>query len=475
MHFFSPAFLFVARRLFAASVLLGLSVLLFSSDVPAQEDENKEDVVAIFNTAQDLHEKGDLAGAIKLYDKALKIEPTFPEAEYQRGTAELALGNKVEAERSFRRAIELRVDWTLAMTSLGSLLVDKGEAAEAETLLTKVVNIEPQNPVALIALTDLRLKNKASATALQVILARITALTGGANATASLWTARAALENALARPDLAKLSLSKALAADPKKKTALFLLADIAVFEGDFLKAKDLMSRLDTTAPATGALKLLRANIFAIEGKAEEALAQLDSMQSENSAARDLRSRISVSRTTIPAELEKQLERNTKDSSILGRLCTLYRKDNPAKALDYCRKAADAEPGNVNHAVGFGAALVQAKQFDSAIGILKKILEIVPDNATAHANLATALFQLRRYPEAKGEFRWLTDARPQAAGAYLFLGILHDESGEFMDAMANYQKYLRLADPIDNKLDIEKVNLRLPSLQKLIKDGKGKK
>jgi len=118
---------------------------------------------------------------------------------------------------------------------------------------------------------------------------------------------------------------------------------------------------------------------------------------------------------------------------------------------------------------------VQAKKFDSAIGILKKILEIVPDNATAHANLATALFQLRRYPEAKGEFRWLTDARPQAAGAYLFLGILHDESGEFMDAMANYQKYLRLADPIDNKLDIEKVNLRLPSLQKLIKDGKGKK
>ena len=44
-----------------------------------------------------------------------------------------------------------------------------------------------------------------------------------------------------------------------------------------------------------------------------------------------------------------------------------------------------------------------------------------------------------------------------------------------MDAMANYQLYLRLADPEANKLDIEKVNLRLPQLQKLLKDGKGKK
>ena len=89
--------------------------------------------------------------------------------------------------------------------------------------------------------------------------------------------------------------------------------------------------------------------------------------------------------------------------------------------------------------------------------------------------LQLPLFQLKRYPEAKAEFQWLTNAQPKSAGAYLFLGILHDESAEYMDAMANYQQYLRLADPAENKLDIEKVNLRLPPLQKLIKDGKGKK
>ena len=100
---------------------------------------------------------------------------------------------------------------------------------------------------------------------------------------------------------------------------------------------------------------------------------------------------------------------------------------------------------------------------------------MAPDNATARANLAAALFQLKRYPEAKIEFLWLIRQQPDAAGPYYFLGVLHDELSEYMDAVANYQQYLRLADPNEHKTDIERVNLRLPQIQKLIREGKGKK
>ncbi|MBK6723553.1 MAG: hypothetical protein IPG58_09885 [Acidobacteria bacterium] len=89
--------------------------------------------------------------------------------------------------------------------------------------------------------------------------------------------------------------------------------------------------------------------------------------------------------------------------------------------------------------------------------------------------MATALFQLKRYDEAIVQFNWLANAQPRDAGAYLFLGIIHDELTEYMDAAANYQQYIKLADPVENKLDIEKVTLRLPAVQKLIKEGKGKK
>ena len=68
---------------------IGLAVfaglLLFANIQPpvaAQEiDDPVQDAVAIFNQAQEIHEKGDIAGAIALYKKALKVFPDFPEAD----------------------------------------------------------------------------------------------------------------------------------------------------------------------------------------------------------------------------------------------------------------------------------------------------------------------------------------------------------------------------------------------------------
>jgi tetratricopeptide (TPR) repeat protein len=434
------------------------------------QDETQEDPVAIFNQAQDLHEKGDLAGAVKLYEKALKIEPAFPEAEYQRGTAELALGKTAEAEKAFRRAIELREGWTLPMTSLGSLLINKGETAEAERLLAKAVELEPHNGVALSALTELKVLAKSAPAELESLLSKVTNLTGKANATVALWTARAALENALQRRAAAKTSLSKALAIDPTNRSAIFLFANISLAEGDINYARDLATRV--SAPPSDQEKLLRASILAADGDSDGALKALDAIEKPGKAASELRSRLNTARQTSPAELEKQLDASPKDAAILGRLCNLFRRDNPSKALEYCRRASEAEPDNPSHAIGFGAALVQGKQFETAVQIFRKILQIVPDNATARANLATALFQLKRYPEARIELQWLIETQPRSPGPYLFLGIVFDETGEYMDAMANYQLYLKYADPAANKLDIEKVNLRLPGLQKLINSKK---
>ncbi len=465
--------LFLIRRLFALHFSAVIFLFLITAASFAQAEA--PDVVAIFNEAQNLHEKGDLAGAIKLYDKAVAIEPAFPEAHYQRGIAELALGKTSEAERSFRRAIELRPDWTLPLASLGSILVQKNSLAEAETILLKVIGLQPSSPPALTALTELRIKAKAPANILHGLLAQISVLTRKANPTASLWTAQAALENTLGRRDLAKSSLSNALEIDPKDKPALYLSADIAVFEGDVVGAKTLLNLLDDGSPATDPLKFLRAKVYVIDGKPEEALAQLKSIPVTTAGVTELLNRINASQTTSPVELEKLLAESENDPLILGRLCSVYRKDNPAKALIYCQRASAAEPANVHHAVGFGAALVQAKEYDTAVTVLRRIIEIAPDNSTAHANLATALFQLKRFPEAISEFRWLEKADPKSVGPYLFLGIIYDQLEQYLDALAYYQQYIKFADPVQNKLDIEKVNLRLPALQKLIKDGKGKK
>lgn len=457
-----------ASRLAILALLIAGFLVYAPSFVAAQTDDEAADPVAVFNGAQDLHEKGDYIGAIELYKKALKIEPHFPEAEYQCGIAQLALAQLADAERSFRRATELRPDWSLALTSLGSLLVQGDQLAEAERILSKALELEPQNSSALAAMIDLRLKTMASPAVLNDLLEKVTNLTSKANPTASLWTARAGLEIALGKPGLAKTSLANALKVDPKYLLALFQVAQIAIEEGDLVKAKDVAKKLDSLKPYPDSLNYLNAEIFAAEGNTNEAIRLLDTIRTPRLDANELRAKITSSSASA-AELEKQLEADPKSAVLLGRLCSLYRLPDPQKALGYCKRASEVEPTNVNHALGFGAALVQAKQFEAAVNVLRKIIEIAPDNATAHANLATALFEMKRYREAKAEYLWLTTKQPNLVAAYFFLAITYDRLEEYADAAANYQQYLRIADPAANKLDIEKVNLRLPALLKKIK------
>jgi tetratricopeptide (TPR) repeat protein len=450
--------------------------LFLSSIYLAQtEPDDREDAVAVFNQAQDAHEKGDFGAAITLYKKALKILPEFAEAEYQCGAAYLSLHNNSEAERAFRKSIELRPDWTLAMTGLGSLLVQSGKYEEADSLLSHAVELDPLNFSAFAALAELKLKTKATPPVLAELLNKIIPLTSKANPSAALWSARAALENAAGKPVDAKASLANSLAIDPNNLFALTERAHIALAEGDTVRAAEAVDRIEKIASSTGATKLLRARVLAADGKPDDALKSIESLDPSTPGVAEFKADLIVAVTDNPSELEKLLATDQKNASVLGRLCKLERLANPSKALDYCRRAVEAEPNKIDHIVGYGAALVQARAFDSAVGLFRKLIAIAPDNSTAHANLASALFELKRYNEAKIEYQWLIARQPDLVAAYYLLGITHDHLAEYLDAMANYQQFLRLADPAKNQLEIDKVNLRIPSLQRQIRDSKGKR
>ena len=441
----------------------------------AQENTESGDAVEIFNQGQDAHEKGDFKSAVELYQKALKIIPEFPEAEYQLGIAYLALNNQNEAEKSFRRAVELREDWSLPMASLGSLLVQKNQFPEAEKVLTKAIELDEMNSPAYVALTDLRLRSKASPDSLKELLIKLQFLTSKAKPTAAIWSARAAVERNLGDNAAAKTSINRSFSIEPNNKSALAEQIEIELSENDLSGALEDAVKLNKIVSDNPNFKYLLARVYAENGKTAESLKILDSIANPTAEMTALRDKIKANSTVNAADLEKMLEKDLKNAQVLGRLCAVLRTENPLKALDYCKRASEAEPKNLNFVIGYGAALVQAKQYPTAIALLQRILEIAPDNYTAHANLAVALFQLKRLPEAKTEYLWIAEKQPDLAITYYFLGIIYDTLTEYLDATANYQQFQRLADPEKNKLEIEKVNLRMPALQKLIKDKKGKK
>ena len=462
-------------------IRISLLAILFIAFPPlvapglAQSGDVASQAVAVFQSGQDAHEKGDFAAAVAFYKKALELLPEFAEAELQLGSAYVSIGKTADAEAAFRKALSLREDWSLASASLGSLLVTLKRHDEAAAVLNRSIEIDAMNPLALAAMADLLLDTDAAAKDLRAHLSRMDVFAGKVRPTASLLAAKAAVEEKLGERTLAKGSVLRAIEIDPRSRAALSVLADIALSEKDIDKADGYARTLEETAPGIPETVSIRARVLFARGKKAEALAAFESIKDPSDSVLELIARIKDGDVSDLPVLEAKVQRTPDDVNALSKLCIGFRIPNPAKALEYCRRASLLEPNEVSHAVNFGAALVQAKRYEEAVGLFRKLLAIQPDHATARANLATALYQLKLFSEAKTEFRWLTEKQPESAAAHYFLAIIHDHLDEYLDAMANYLQFLKLADPETSKLEIEKVNLRMPTLQKQIKAGKGKK
>jgi tetratricopeptide (TPR) repeat protein len=173
--------------------------------------------------------------------------------------------------------------------------------------------------------------------------------------------------------------------------------------------------------------------------------------------------------------LEKLIEKNPNNAGLLSRLGLSYRTENPTRALELLKKAAELEPKSPEYALGYASALVQARRFPEAAQILRKVIQLAPQNYTAHANLATALYEAKQYREAIPEYEWLIAAKPELTVIHFFIATCHDYLGEFPEALASYETFLGSADRKTNQLEIDKVNLRLPTLKRQIQLGEGVK
>src|SRR5919112_1771840 len=112
------------RQLRLALVLVFALAVVCAPSARAQETDEFGDAAAdpvkLFNRAQEAHAKKDYERALELYEEALQLRPDFPEAEFQKAAALVALKRTAEAEKSYRRAMELRKTWALPPAALGS-------------------------------------------------------------------------------------------------------------------------------------------------------------------------------------------------------------------------------------------------------------------------------------------------------------------------------------------------------------------
>jgi tetratricopeptide (TPR) repeat protein len=437
------------RQTLVASLAALLVVAACAVCASAQDDElGADDPVRIFNRAQDAHAKGDVERAVELYDAALKLKPDFAEAEYQKGIALVSLKRMTEAEGALRRATAIKKDWSLPQVALGQLLARAGRESEAEPYLRRAVELDPKNLQALVTLAQVRARAGANADALKLIK-RATELE---TATPAHWTLRAQIERLAGDRPSAAASIERALKLDPHNVEALAEHAEQRAASSDIQGATD-------------DLKL--AISFASESDRARLGKRLGEFEAQNKI-------VDCSEGATPA-LEEIVKSNPKSASAHNCLGIAYRRGDPQKSLEHFAEALRLQPANANYATGYGAALVQLRRFDEAAAILRRVVDAKPETYEAHANLATALDELKQYDAALAEYKWLAAAKPDLVVLHFLVARDYDLLGDFEQALSEYEAFLANADAEKNRLEIDKVNLRLPSLRRQIEHNKGAK
>ena len=473
----------------AAAFAIGLVLLCGCHQLThAQTDDpfgdGSSDPVKLFERGQNAHAHGDLLKALEFYDEAIKVRPEFAEAEFQRGSALVGLGRLQEAEAGFRRTIALRKDWSLPYSALGAVLVRLDRDLDAEPVLRQAIKLDPKDNLALRMLADIRLRAGGTKEALELTRRA----TSDQDAPASAWLLQARTEKAAGDTVASLASLDRALQLEPESLSALVERAELRIAAGEKERA---LADLKAAEPLIKGEKTIASRLaadYALAGRPEDArrVAEAAGLKPSTEAfsAGGLKvvgspEEIAAANSDDPAVARKALEvllgQNPNNAMLLARLGAAYRTVDTNRSLDYYKRAAAIEPANADYATGYSSALVQARRFAEAVTILRRVVAVAPDNYAAHSNLATALYELKQFAAAIPEYEWLLRAKPNLYVAYYFIAIAHDYLGEYNQALAAYESFLARADPGANQLEIEKVKLRLPSLQRQLKLGQGVK
>ena len=467
--------------------LLSLLLATISFQVRAQTDDtfgdNAADPVKLFERGQSMHARGDFEKALEFYEQAIKVRPEFPEAEFQRGNALVSLARLSEAESAFKRAMSQKPNWSLPYSALGALLLREQKDADAESTLRQAIAIDPHDNVALRLLSEIRLRAGDPKQALDFAKRA----TSDKEAPASAFVVLASAERANGDSTAAMASLNRVLADEPGNVAALLERADLFIDEKNYQAAIADLKAAEKLKPNDKVLLARLAYIYQQAGQLDEAQKVAKAAGLEVRAEPgdgklgvigtpdEIEAANSTDGTIARKALETLLLKNPRNAMLLARLGASYRKDDPPKSLELYRQAAELQPASTEYALGYAAALVQARRFGAAAELLRQVVRKDPDNYVAHANLATALYELKRYSEALPEYEWILAAKPDVVVAYYFIATAHDYLGEYPEALASYEMFLGRADTKTNQLEIDKVKLRLPTLRRQIQLGEGVK
>ena len=134
---------------------------------------------------------------------------------------------------------------------------------------------------------------------------------------------------------------------------------------------------------------------------------------------------------------------------LFGRAVALHLEGKGEEALAELERARDAGAANAEIYAAIGYLRYEGKQFEQAVVAYRKLVELEPANATGSFNLAASLQATEHWEEAAAMFEKSLAADPNRYEAHLGLGSCRLHLGAARPALEAYDRCLRLFASLD--------------------------
>ncbi len=350
------------------AVPLLLSLVLLTARVVSAQDAAGEFDKRVAQAVQ-LHEAGDILGAIDAYTAALRIQPDHPGVRSNLGAAYVRLGKYDEAIEHYREA--LRVDGAnpTIRFNLALAYYKAARLPDAIAAFEAVVAAHPDNKAAVLLLGDALLQSGRFQQVIDVLTPR---------------------EEQFADDLAFGYVLGTALLRTGQRVRAQVYLDRIfkagESAEAHLLMGTALIETREYPAAITELRKALELNPDLPTLRTVYARALLGAGEHDGAVR----------------VLQRALLANPNDFEANLQLGALLRRDERHKeSTVYLRRAVQLRPHDAAARFGLGASLLSQNQLEEARRLLDSVVADVPDYTEAHVMLATCYYRLKRPADAE--------------------------------------------------------------------------
>jgi tetratricopeptide (TPR) repeat protein len=387
----------------------------------------------IGDAQQNKIDEGMVKKAIEQFEKITEKDPADADSWLMLGRLEKISQNSIEAEKAYKKALELDPNNEEAMTGLAMVYADLGNTEGATELLKKSAEKNP-NPRSLATLAGAYKQMKEYSLAAETMKRALDQSPGNPD-----------LERELAEDLLLSDQLDEALKIyqdlvtdDPKDTQSLLRISQIYRQKHDYAKAHEASDKAKELDPDNLELKYNDVNLLESEGKIPEAITTLKAILNDTSK-----------KTYAASEKANRI-------LLLERLGFLYRQNEQfPQAVENFRQIGELDPDAASKAEAqvidtYRAAHDFTKAEQEADAAVKKY----PDDRVVRSVHAQLLADMGKTDQAAAETRKLLNGKDDLQ-TYIGLAQVYEKAKNFAEMGKALDAADKLASSKEDKENLE--------------------